>query len=428
METNKLQSILGTKSDRRQASGRAAAPGLDISGGPMPKRHTRLLAAVLMLGLVLALFGSSLSSAGAKPASAAGEPPEVVYNRFLAAMNRGGGVAANAAPYLADSLRWTFGYRTGEKRVAFVDQVPLAVWNALPGHWDYVRVEIISETVNGDTITTREWMTWPETTQMGIDRILSDTVTIVKDGKITSSVIYVDTSDPPTAVYAAALVKLLSPAPPATGTGVTSPRGNDLQLWTMAGAVLLLGGAAMLLRSRPASLNARGRAILRRCAEKRTRMFKKLALLVAILALVSGILGTSTAEADSGATTTQFALPFAWTNTCVTPPEMVFTALSGTVVSHMTDQVHQQRFSLMGTATAPDGTEYNVHLIEQNIFYHDPYPSWGAPTGSWSEPTHLKLQLISKGGDANYQVDVAVHFNELGVPTKMDLGGVECTG
>lgn len=159
---------------------------------------------------------------------------------------------------------------------------------------------------------------------------------------------------------------------------------------------------------------------------------KKTTFLGVALAASIALLGASTAAADGqGATTSKFALgPITLANTCVSPPDVLAVILNGNLVVHMTDQVHMVRLNVRGTATAADGTEYIVQLVEQDVFYHDPYPSWGAPGGTSPSglPTHLKLQLISKGGEPNWEIDVALHFNEHGEITRFEAPAIECKG
>ena len=214
---------------------------------PLSRWRARTFALSLMVLAVLGLFTASLSSLGTKSARAAGEPPDVVYNRFRAALNQAD--LDKASLYMADSFRFTLGYETAGKRAPLVSSLPPAAFKQLLGADKYT-ITPTSETVTGDTATGRFEETYPKVLAAGLTRVIANYQLVVADGKITTYTVYLDTADEQTSKFVSIILKNLAPAPPATGTGVSPSRSDLLPLWTVGGAVLLILSTTALLRSR----------------------------------------------------------------------------------------------------------------------------------------------------------------------------------
>lgn len=217
------------------------------AGDASQRRRTRSFALPLLVLCALAVLAGAFSSLRAQPAAAAGEPPDVVYNRFRAALNLPD--LDKASLYMADSFRFTLGYESAGKRTPLRADLPPTAFKQLLGS-DRYTIVVTSETVNGNTATGRFEEVYPRVIAAGVDRVVANYQVVVADGKITSYVVYLDTADAQTAKFVASILPpSQTPAPPATGSGVAPSRTHDAAEWALAGVVLLLAGAAVFRRS-----------------------------------------------------------------------------------------------------------------------------------------------------------------------------------
>jgi limonene-1,2-epoxide hydrolase len=119
-----------------------------------------------------------------------------------------------------------------------------------------VRSEILSLSVNGDTVNVRISEAAPAFSEFGIERVLIDLVFTVTNGKITHFDDQLDRSDPQTAKFVAALEATAEQPTqaPATGDG-SSARGGTSHEWLVLVLVaagvgsVVAGGAARRRRT-----------------------------------------------------------------------------------------------------------------------------------------------------------------------------------
>ncbi|MCD6060998.1 MAG: hypothetical protein K0R03_1070 [Moraxellaceae bacterium] len=138
--------------------------------------------------------------------------------------------------------------------------------------------------------------------------------------------------------------------------------------------------------------------------------------MLSVAAMVAGLLGTASIAqaADTGIIT----IPVVnLDNPCTSGHDYINGTLSVKGVLQITDGVKFLTVSGKGSGTDYNGLQYQYggKLVYK---YHDPLPAIH----------YHKLRLVSAGSTDNAFITCAIHVNELGVITKLEIGDVECRG
>lgn len=137
---------------------------------------------------------------------------------------------------------------------------------------------------------------------------------------------------------------------------------------------------------------------------------------LSLVAVVAGLLGTASVAqaADTGIIT----IPVVnLDNPCTPGHDYINGTLSVKGVLQITDSVNFLTITGRGSGTDYNGLQYN-YGGKLTYKYHDPLPAIH----------YHKLRLVSAGSTDNAFITCAVHVNEHGVITKLEIGDVECRG